>query len=500
MELLQHLSLGFSVALSPMNLLYCFAGVLLGTFIGVLPGVGPLVTISVLLPLTYGLPPEGAMIMLAGIYYGAAYGGSTTAILVNLPGESSSAVTCIDGYQMARQGRAGPALAIAAIGSVVAGCVGTVLIALIGPPLGEVALKFGAAEYCSLMLMALISASALVRGSLVKGMGMAFCGAIFGLAGTDVNSGIDRFTFGINGLAEGFDFVVVASGLFAFSEIVANLGVTQHREVLPGQVKNLMPSREDLKASWKPILRGTGIGAILGVLPGTGQTIASFASYAVERKLAVDPSRFGKGAIEGVAGPESANNAAAQTHFIPTLTLGIPSSATMALLLGALMIQGITPGPQVMTQHPQLFWGLVASMWIGNVLLVILNLPLVGVWVTLLKVPYRWLYPLILVFSCIGIYTVNMSSTDVAFAAFFGLIGYIFLKLDCEPAPFILGFLLGPMLEENFRRAMLQSHGDLSVFVTAPLSAIFLAVAFGLMVMMIFPMIRKRKDQAVTEG
>ncbi|WP_029352703.1 tripartite tricarboxylate transporter permease [Bosea sp. 117] len=500
MDLLQHLALGFSVALSPGNLLYCFIGVLLGTFIGVLPGVGPLVTIAVLLPLTYGLPPEGAMIMLAGIYYGAAYGGSTTAILVNLPGESSAAVTCIDGYQMARQGRAGPALAIAAIGSVIAGCFGTVLIALCGPPLASVALQFGAAEYCSLMLMALVSASALVRGSLVKGMGMAMCGAIFGLAGTDINSGIDRFTFGLPGLAEGFDFVVVAAGLFAFCEIMVNLGISHNRGVISSKVTGLMPTRDDMKASWRPILRGTAVGSILGVLPGAGQTIASFASYAMERKLSRTPERFGRGAIEGVAGPESANNAAAQTHFIPTLTLGIPGSATMALLLGALMIQGITPGPQVMTQHPALFWGLVASMWIGNVLLVILNLPLVGLWVALLKVPYRWLYPVILVFSCIGIYTVNMSATDVAFAAFFGVLGYIFLKLDCEPAPFILGFLLGPMLEENFRRAMLQSRGSLAVFVTHPLSATFLAIAVIFAGLMIFPKIVKRKNQAITEG
>ncbi|GGE51553.1 hypothetical protein GCM10007276_30730 [Agaricicola taiwanensis] len=499
MDLLQHLALGFSVAFSPSNLLYCFVGVLLGTFIGILPGVGPLVTIAVLLPLTFGLPPEGAMIMLAGIYYGAAYGGSTTAILVNLPGESSAAVTCIDGYQMARQGRAGPALAIAAIGSVVAGCFGTILIALCGPPLARVALQFGAEEYCSLMLMALVSASALVRGSLIKGMAMAFCGAIFGLAGTDVNSGVDRFTFGLPGLAEGFDFVVVAAGLFAFAEIVSNLGVSHQRGLITTRVTGLMPTREDLKASWKPILRGTALGSILGILPGAGQTIASFASYATERKLSKTPHRFGHGAIEGVAGPESANNAAAQTHFIPTLTLGIPGSATMALLLGALMIQGVTPGPQVMTQHPDLFWGLVVSMWIGNVLLVILNLPLVGAWVTLLKVPYRWLYPIIMVFSCIGIFTVNMSATDVAFAAFFGVIGYLFLKLDCEPAPFILGFLLGPMLEENFRRAMLQSRGSLSVFVTEPISAAFLGIALLFMLLMVVPMIAKRKDEAIME-
>jgi putative tricarboxylic transport membrane protein len=499
MELFDHLVLGFQVALSLNNLLYCFVGVALGTFIGVLPGVGPLVTIAVLLPLTFGLPPEGALIMLAGIYYGASYGGSTTAILVNMPGESSSAVTCIDGYQMARQGRAGPALAIAAIGSLVAGCIGTVLIALCGPPLTAVALSFGASEYFSLMLMALVTAAALVHGSLFKGIGMALLGVLFGLIGTDINSGTQRFTFGLPGLVEGVDFVIVAMGLFAFAEIVSNLGSSQDRSILSAKITGLMPTRGDLRASWKPILRGTALGSVLGVLPGVGQTVSSFAAYAIEKRLSKDPSRFGKGAIEGVAAPESANNAAAQTHFIPTLTLGIPGSASMALMLGALMIQGITPGPQVINTHPGLFWGLIASMWIGNLLLVVLNLPLVGIWVKMLRVPYRWLYPLVLVFSCIGVYTVHNYAMDVGFAAFFGLLGFLFRKLDCEPAPFILGFILGPMMEENFRRAMLQSRGDATVFFTQPLSVAFLAVALLWIVLMVVPALRQKKDQAHAE-
>lgn len=499
MELFQNLALGFSVALTFTNLLYCFIGVLLGTFIGVLPGVGPLVTIAVLLPLTFGLSPESALIMLAGIYYGASYGGSTTAILVNMPGESSSAVTCIDGYQMARQGRAGPALAIAAISSLIAGCVGTVLIALCGPPLTKVALSFGAAEYFSLMLMALVAAGALVHGSLLKGMGMVLLGILVGLAGTDVNSGIERFTFGLPGLIEGVDFVVIAMGLFAIAEIVTNVGAPQNREIRATKITGLMPSRADLRQSWGPIFRGTAIGAVFGVLPGVGQTVASFAAYALEKKISRDPSRFGKGAIEGVAAPEAANNAAAQTHFIPTLTLGIPGGATMALMLGALLIHGVTPGPKVMTQHPELFWGLVASMWIGNVLLVILNLPLVGIWVRMLTVPYRWLYPMVLVFSCLGVYTLNSNPTDVTFAAFFGLIGYIFRKLDNEVAPFILGFVLGPLLEENFRRALVQSHGDLNVFLLRPISAAFLVAAAAFLVLMIVPAIRSKKEQATSE-
>jgi putative tricarboxylic transport membrane protein len=500
MELLSDLALGFGVAFTLNNLAYCLIGVLVGTAIGVLPGVGPLVTIAVLLPLTFGLPPEGAMIMLAGIYYGAAYGGSTTAILVNLPGESSSAVTCIDGYQMARQGRAGPALAISAIGSFVAGCFGTVLIAVLASPLTELALEFGAPEFCSLIVFALLTAAILVRGSMIKGIAVAMLGVLFGLAGIDVTSGVDRFTFGVPGIAEGIEFVIVAMGLFAFAEIVTNLEHQEKREVYTSRITGLMPSLSDLKASWAPILRGTAIGSFVGILPGAGATIASFGAYALEKKISRNPEKFGRGAIEGVAAPEAANNAAAQGSFIPTLTLGIPGSGTMALMLGALMIQGITPGPRVLTSHPELFWGLVASMWIGNLLLVILNLPLIGLWVSMLKIPYRWLYPIILVFSCIGIYTVNHSQVDVWLMVMFGVLGYVFMKLDCEPAPFILGFLLGPMLEVNFRRAMLLSRGDLSIFIVNPISAGFLIAAVVLLILMIFPAIRKKKDQAVVEG
>jgi TctA family transporter len=500
MELLSDLALGFGVAFTLNNLAYCLIGVLVGTAIGVLPGVGPLVTIAVLLPLTFGLPPEGSMIMLAGIYYGAAYGGSTTAILVNLPGESSSAVTCIDGYQMARQGRAGPALAISAIGSFVAGCFGTVLIAVLAVPLTELALEFGAPEFCSLIVLALITTAVLVHGSMIKGIGVALLGILFGLAGIDVTSGVDRFTFGVPGLAEGIEFVIVAMGLFAFAEIVRNLEHQEKREVFLSRVTGLMPTLADLKQSTGAILRGTAVGSFFGILPGAGQTIASFGAYAIEKKISKHPEKFGTGVIEGVAAPEAANNAAAQTAFIPTLTLGIPGSGTMALMLGALMIQGITPGPRVLTSHPELFWGLIASMWIGNLALVILNLPLIGLWVSMLKIPYRWLYPIILVFSCIGIYTVNHSQVDVWLMVVFGVLGYVFMKLDCEPAPFILGFLLGPMLEVNFRRAMLLSRGDLDIFITHPISLGFLIAAVALIILMVSPTIRRKKDQAVLEG
>jgi putative tricarboxylic transport membrane protein len=500
MDLLSDLQLGFSVAFSLVNLGYCFLGVFVGTAIGVLPGVGPLVTIAVLLPLTFGLPPESAMIMLAGIYYGAAYGGSTTAILVNLPGESSAAVTCIDGYQMARQGRAGPALAICAIGSFVAGCFGTVLLALVAPPLTEVALEFGAPEFFSLIVLALLATAVLVHGSMLKGIAVALMGVLFGLIGIDVTSGVDRYTFGVPGLAEGIEFVVVAMGLFAFAEIVRNLEHQEKREVYTSRITGLLPSKADLLASWKPILRGTAIGSFFGILPGAGQTIAAFGAYAVEKKISSTPERFGKGAIEGVAAPEAANNASAQCAFIPTLTLGIPGSGTMALMLGALMIQGITPGPRILTSHPELFWGLIASMWIGNLFLVILNLPLIGLWVSMLKIPYRWLYPIILVFSCIGIYTVNHSAIDIWVMVVIGVLGYAFVKLDCEPAPFILGFLLGPLLEVYFRRAMLLSRGDLTIFLTEPISAGFLIAAVALLVLLIVPTIRRKKDQAILEG
>ncbi|MGZ5728784.1 MAG: tripartite tricarboxylate transporter permease, partial [Burkholderiales bacterium] len=413
MELFNNLMLGFSVAFTLQNLWFCFIGCFLGTLIGVLPGIGPLATIAMLLPITFNVPPTSALIMLAGIYYGAQYGGSTTAILVNLPGETSAVVTCLDGYQMARQGRAGPALAIAAIGSFFAGTVCTMIIALFGPPIAEMALKFGAPEYFSLMLMGLVTAAVLAHGDMIKSLAMVALGLLLGVVGTDVNSGMARYSFGLPELTDGIGFIVIAVGVFAISEIISNLGDKEERTVFTKKVTGLWPTWPDMKASAGAILRGTAIGAFFGVLPGTGPAIASFSSYMVEKKIAKDPSRFGKGAIEGVAGPESANNADAQCKFIPTLTLGIPASAVMALMLGALTIQGIAPGPQVMTQKPDLFWGLIASMWIGNLMLVVLNLPLIGLWVSLLKVPYRILFPCIMAFSCIGIYSVNNSSFEI---------------------------------------------------------------------------------------
>jgi TctA family transporter len=502
MDIFSNLILGFNVALSLQNLMYCFIGVFVGTAIGVLPGIGPLVTIAMLLPITFNLPPIPALIMLAGIYYGAQYGGSTTSILVNLPGETASVITCLDGYQMARQGRAGPALAIAAIGSFIAGCIGTLLIALAGPPLAEIALKFGAPEYFSLMLMALIAAACLAHGDMVKSLSMVFLGLLLGIIGTDVNSGMARFSFGVAELTDGIGFTVVAVGLFAIAEIVKNLesGGEDVHEVFTKDIKHLYPTFADMKASWAPIMRGTAIGAFFGTLPGAGPSISAFSSYMMEKKIAKDPSRFGKGAIEGVAGPESANNAAAQCAFIPTLTLGIPGSATMALMLGALTIQGIAPGPQVMTAKPDLFWGLIASMWIGNAMLVILNLPLVGLWVKLLKIPYRYLFPSIVMFCAVGNYSINNSAMDVYLCGLFGVLGYVLVKLEFEPAPLILGFVLGPLMEENLRRALLISRGDPTVFFTRPISLAFMIVAILILVTMFLPAIRQKKEQAVVEG
>ncbi|HEX2827370.1 MAG TPA: tripartite tricarboxylate transporter permease [Burkholderiales bacterium] len=494
MELFNNLFLGFSVAVSMQNLWFCFLGCFLGTLIGVLPGIGPLATIAMLLPITFNVPPVSALIMLAGIYYGAQYGGSTTAILVNLPGETSAVVTCMDGYQMARQGRAGPALGIAAIGSFFAGTVCTFIIALFGPPIAEMALKFGAPEYFSLMLMGLVTAAVLAHGDMMTSLAMVALGLLVGVVGTDVNSGMARFSFGIAELTDGIGFVVLAVGVFAIAEIVTNLGDPEERQVFTKKVKNLWPTWADIKQSSGAILRGTGIGAFFGVLPGTGPSIASFSSYMVEKKIAKDPSRFGKGAIEGVAGPESANNADAQCKFIPTLTLGIPASATMALMLGALTIQGIAPGPQVMTQKPDLFWGLIASMWIGNAMLVILNLPLIGLWVSLLKVPYRILFPCIMAFSCIGIYSVNNSAFDIYMTAFFGVVGFAWVKLECPPAPMLLGFVLGPLMEENLRRALLISRGDPSVFVTRPISLSFIIATGVIVVVMLLPAIRAKRE------
>jgi len=496
MDVLNNLILGFTVAFSLQNLAYCFIGVLLGTLVGVLPGIGPLVTIAMLFPLTFTLPAVPALIMLAGIYYGAQYGGSTTSILVNLPGETASAVTCLDGYQMARQGRAGPALAVAALASFFAGCIGTLLIALAGPPLGEWALKFGAAEYFSLMLMGLVASAVLTQGDTVKGFAMVVLGLLLGIAGTDVNSGMARYSFGVPALTDGIGFTVVAVGLFAVAEIVSNLDLREAREVFTRKILHLMPTGKDLKDSSWPTVRGTAVGAVFGVLPGTGPALSSFVAYMLEKKVARDPSRFGQGAIEGVAAPEAANNAAAQTSFIPMLTLGIPTSATMALMLGAMTMQGIEPGPQAMIAKPELFWGIIASMWIGNLLLVILNLPLVGVWVRLLRVPYRWLFPSIIMFCALGNFSVNNNPVDVYLVALVGVLGYILAKLECEPAPLILGYVLGPLMEEYLRRALLISRGDPTVFFTRPISLAFMIATLLILVVMIAPAVRKARDEA----
>jgi TctA family transporter len=499
MDLLNNLLIGAQVAISVQNLLYAFVGVLLGTLIGVLPGIGPVPTIAMLLPITYALPPVSALIMLAGIYYGAQYGGSTTAILVNLPGESSSVVTCIDGYQMARQGKAGKALAVAAIGSFIAGTFATMLIAAFAPPLAEVALKFGPAEYFSLMVLGLIAAVVLASGSLVKAIGMIVLGLLLGIVGTDVNSGLQRYSLGIAELSDGIGFVTVAMGLFGFAEIIVNLEHKEKREVFTKNLSDVRLKWRDFKEAFPAIVRGTGIGSVLGILPG-GALLSAFASFMVEKKLAKDASQFGKGAIKGVAGPESANNAGAQTSFIPLLTLGIPPNAVMALMVGAMTIHSIQPGPQVMTSNPKLFWGLIVSMWIGNLMLVVLNLPLIGIWVKLLQVPYRLLYPAILLFCCIGVYSINNSVFDVFMTAGFGVLGWIFVKLECEPAPLLLGFILGPMMEENLRRAMLLSRGDPSVFVTRPISAVMLAMAVGLLLIIVAPSVRKTREEAFQEA
>jgi TctA family transporter len=498
-EIFSNLMLGFSVAVTPVHLLYALIGVMLGTLIGVLPGVGPVATIAMLLPITFNLTPVAALIMLAGIYYGAQYGGSTTAILVNLPGESASVVTCLDGYQMARQGRAGPALAICALGSFFAGCVATMVIAMAAPPLAEVALKFGPAEYFSLMVMGLVAATVLAHGSLIKAIAMVLLGLLLGLIGTDVNSGVLRFTFGIPELSDGIGFFVVAMGMFGIAEIVTNLELKDKREVFTGKVKNLFPTKEDFKRSWAPVLRGTALGSFLGILPGGGALLSSFAAYTVEKKVSRHPEQFGKGAVEGVAGPESANNAGAQTSFIPMLTLGIPGNPVMALMIGALMIQGIAPGPQVMNEKPELFWGLIASMWVGNLMLVILNLPLIGMWIKLLSVPYRYLYPSILTFMSIGVFSLSNNPWDVLVMAIFGIFGYICVKLACEPAPLILGFILGPLMEENLRRAMLLSRGDPMTFVTKPISAGFIVASLILLVIVALPALRKKREEVFVE-
>ena len=490
------LGLGLAVAATASNLWYCFLGALIGTLIGVLPGIGPIATMAMLLPLTYYLPPTAALIMLAGIYYGAQYGGSTTAILMRLPGESSSVVTCLDGYAMAQRGRAGTALATAALASFFAGTVSTLLIAFASPPLTAMAQRFGPAEYFALMTLGLIAAVVFTQGPPLRAVAMIFLGLLFGFVGADVETGRDRFTFGLPELRDGIGVVVVSMGMFGIAEIMLNLagGAAQRGE--RATLSRLWLTRADLAAAWPATLRGTAIGALLGVLPGGGAMLGSFASYAVEKRISATPHRFGEGAIEGVAGPEAANNAGAQASFIPMLALGIPSNSVMAMMVGAMMIHGIAPSPNLAIARPELFWGLIASMWIGNLMLLVINLPLVGVWVRLLDVPYRVLFPAILLFCCIGIYTVNSSATEIVLVAAFGVLGLVFTRLDCPLAPFVLAFILGPLMEENLRRAMLLSRGDPTVFVTRPISLALLVCCAAAIALLLLPSFRRVRAAA----
>jgi TctA family transporter len=500
MDALANLATGFSAAASLQNIGFAMAGCLLGTLIGVLPGIGPIPTIAMLLPITFGLDPLSSLIMLAGIYYGAQYGGSTTSILVNMPGESSSVVTCMDGHQMARQGRAGVALGVAALGSFFAGCVGTLFIAAFGPPLADFAQKFNSPDYFSLMTLGLLMAVVLAHGSVLKAIGMVLVGLLFGLVGTDVNTGALRYTFNVSVLWDGIDFLPMVIGMFGIVEIVRNLEEKEiAREPVKTGLRDLWPKRDDFQRAWPASVRGVGLGSILGVLPGGGAVLASFASYTLEKKIAKQPERFGKGAIEGVAGPESANNAAAQTSFIPLLTLGLPSNPIMALMMGAMMIQGVQPGAAVMTSRPDLFWGMVASMWIGNLMLVIINMPMIGLWVRLLSVPYRLLYPAILLFCVIGVYGSNANWAMMAITAFFTLFGYVLVRFGCEPAPMVLGFLLGPLMEENLRRSLSLSRGDPMIFLERPISATLLALSLGMLAVIVLPGVRRSRERAFQE-
>jgi len=499
MDLMSNLALGFSTAMSFQNLGLAFIGCLVGTLIGILPGVGPIATITMLLPITFGIDPVGALIMLAGIYYGAQYGGSTSAILVNIPGEAGSVVTALDGHAMARKGRAGAALGISAIGSFIAGCIATVVIAALAVPLTDLALRFGPTDYFALMVMGLVFAVVLAHGSVLKAVAMILLGILLSTIGSDLETGQARMTFGSLHLADGIDFAVLAMGIFGFAEVLRNLEGGEQRDVIKGTMGPLLPTWDELRRSIAPILRGTGLGSVLGMLPGNGAVLAPFASYTLEKKLAKRPQDFGKGAIEAVAGPESANNAGAQTSFIPLLTLGIPPNAVMAIMVGAMMIQGIVPGPQVMTESPTLFWGMIASMWIGNLMLLVINLPLVGMWVRLLKVPYRLLFPAILIFSCIGIYSIDNNPMDVVFTGVFAIAGYLLIKMGFEPAPLLLGFVLGHLIEENLRRAMLLSRGDLSTFAENPLSLILLIVSAGLLALSALPALRAKREEVFVE-
>jgi putative tricarboxylic transport membrane protein len=499
-DLFSNLGQGFSVAFSLQNIWLCFIGAFLGTLVGALPGVGPIATIAILLPITFQLDPTGALIMLAGIYYGAQYGGSLTAILLNLPGEISSVVTTIDGHAMARQGRAGEALAIAAIGSFIAGTVATLVIAIGAPPLSYFAQSFHPTDYFALMLMGLVLATALTHGSMLKGIAMVLLGVLFSLVGTDVTSGALRYTMGFPMLADGIGVVPLAMGLFGIAEIAVNLEtLTDSRAGLAGKVSHLRISKESWRRALPAVFRGTGIGAVLGLLPGSGNILGAFASYLAEKRMTKFPEEFGKGAIEGVAGPESANNAGAQTAFIPMLTLGIPSNAVTAMMVGALVIHGITPGPQVITANPDLFWGLVVSMWLGNVMLLVINLPLIGLWVRVLDIPYRFLFPAIVLFCCIGSYAVSYSAFDVLLTAFFGVVGYVLKKLGFEPMPLVLAYVLGAPMEENLRRALLLSRGDPITFVEHPMALVFLLLTGALLIAGLMPRFTRVKDKAIQE-
>ncbi|MBK5957759.1 hypothetical protein CCR97_05980 [Rhodoplanes elegans] len=499
MDLFGNLALGLATAVEPINLLYCLIGVVIGTAIGVLPGIGPIPTVALLLPFTFGLAPTSAFIMLAGIFYGAQYGGSTTAILVNVPGETSSVVTCLDGHKMAQNGRAGPALAIAAISSFYAGTIATVVICLLSLPLSVLALKFTAVEYFSLLVLGLLAAVILAHGSVMKALAMVLLGLLLGLIGIDVSSGAARMTFGVAELGDGIDFVPVAMGLFGLGEIMANLERPPVRQVVSQKVRDLIPSLADLKAAFPAMTRGTLIGSILGVLPGGGAALPPFTAYALEKKISKNKAMFGHGAIEGVAAPEAANNAGAQTSFIPLLTLGIPANALMALMIGALMMHGIQPGPQIMTEQPQLVWGVIASMWVGNLMLLIINLPMVGIWVSMLKIPYRLLFPAIALLCCIGTYGIANSVFNIWLMLACGLIGYFFIKVGAEPAPLLLGLVLGPQLEENFRRAMMLSDGDFAVFVQRPISATLLGLAALLILVLLSPTVFRKRKEALAE-
>jgi putative tricarboxylic transport membrane protein len=497
MEIFNNLLLGFSVAISLQNIFYAFIGVLLGTLIGVLPGIGPVATIAMLLPITFNLHPLSALIMLAGIYYGAQYGGSTTSILVNMPGEASSIVTCLDGYQMARQGRAGPALVVAALGSFFAGCVGTLFVAAFAPPLAYLAQQFNSPDYFSLMVLGLVMAIVLAHGSVLKALAMVLIGLLLGLVGTDVNTGVTRYTFGWSAIWDRIDFLPLVIGLFGIAEIMRNVERPDaQRSAYSARMRELWPKASDLRAAWPSAVRGTGVGALLGILPGGGAVLAAFASYTLEKKLAKDPSRFGNGAIEGVAGPESANNAGAQTSFIPLLTLGLPSNAVMALMMGAMIIQGIAPGSAVMEKRPDLFWGMVASMWIGNAMLLVINLPLLGLWVKLLSVPYRLLYPAVLLFCVIGVYSTNTEAAQLALTALFAVFGYLLVRFGCEPAPLVLGFILGPLMEENLRRSLVMSRGDPLIFIERPISVVLLAMSLVVVALIVLPQFRSTRERA----